>query len=144
LRETLERRLAAEGIANVTLLGALPQPELMRALRGARALVFPSRWYEGMPMSILEAFACGVPTIASNLGGMREMIEDGRTGLLFSPVEPAALADRVDWTFSHPLEAAELGRAARSEYETRYTATANLDQLIDIYRQAIARRRETK
>lgn len=140
LRDRLEQRVTDEGIANVSFLGSLSQPEMMRTLRGARVLVFPSQWYEGMPMSILEAFACGVPAVASNLGGMQEMIEDGRNGLLFAPTDAAELASRIEWIFTHPSEAAGLGRAARSDYETRYTVAANRALLIDVYRQAIERR----
>ena len=109
----------------------------MRELRGARILVFPSEWYEGMPMAIIEAFACGVPIIASRLGGMREMIDDGKNGLLVAPADPEDLATRLRWTFDHEDELAALGRAARAEYEARYTAAANCARLIDIYRQAI-------
>ncbi len=141
LRETLERRVKSEAISNVSFLGALPQPELMRTLHDARVLVFPSQWYEGMPMSILEASASGVPTIASNLGGMREMIDPGKTGLLFPPADSTELAREIEWIFSHPPEAIELGRAARSQYQARYTAAANRELLIDIYRQAIGHRR---
>jgi glycosyltransferase involved in cell wall biosynthesis len=140
-REQLERRVTDERIANVTFLGALPAEELMQELRSARVLVFPSRWYEGMPMSIVEAFACGVPTIASRLGGMREMIEDGRTGLLVAPADAADLAATVSWAFSHDAEIDALGRAARAEYEKHYTAAANCTRLIEIYRQAIEQRR---
>jgi glycosyltransferase involved in cell wall biosynthesis len=142
LREQLERRVAGERIANVTFLGALPPEKLMPELRGARILVFPSCWYEGMPMSIVEAFACGVPTIASRLGGMREMIDDGRTGLLVAPADATELAAKVSWAFSHDAEVAELGRAARSEYEAHYSAAANSARLIEIYRQAIEQRRK--
>jgi len=140
-RGRLERRVTEERIANVTLLGALPPEELMLELRGARVLVFPSSWYEGMPMSIVEAFACGVPTIASRLGGMREMIEDGRTGLLVAPADAADLAAKVSWAFGHDAEIAELGRAARAVYEAHYSATANCARLVEIYRQAIEQRR---
>ncbi len=142
LREQLERRVADERIANVTFLGALPPVKLMSELRSARVLVFPSHWYEGMPMAIVEAFACGVPTIASHLGGMREMIDEGRTGLLVVPADAGDLAAKVSWMFSHDTEVAELGRAARAEYEAHYRAGTNCARLIEIYRQAIEQRRE--
>jgi glycosyltransferase involved in cell wall biosynthesis len=137
LRDALARRIGTEGIAGVTMLGSLDRQALISELRGARILVYPSEWYEGMPMAIVEAFACGVPTIASRLGGMREMIDDGKNGLLVAPADPEDLAARLRWAFDHETELAALGRAARTEYEARYTAAANCTQLIDIYRQAI-------
>jgi glycosyltransferase involved in cell wall biosynthesis len=139
LRDALAQRIDTEGIAGATLLGSLSRDAMMRELRDARVLIFPSEWYEGMPMAILEAFACGVPIVASRLGGMREMIDDGRTGLLVPPADPQSLAARVRWAFEHESELAALGRAARAEYEAHYTEAANCAQLIGIYRQAIER-----
>ncbi len=137
LRDALARRIYAEAIAGATLLGPLSPDALMRELRGARMLVFPSEWYEGMPMAIVEAFACGVPTVASRLGGMQEMIDDGKNGLLVPPADPEGLASKLRWAFDHEDELTAIGRAARVEYEARYTAAANCAQLIDIYRQVI-------
>jgi len=137
LRDALARRIETEAIAGATLLGSLSRDAMLRELRGARILVFPSEWYEGMPMAILEAFACGVPTLASRLGGMQEMIDDGKNGLLVKPAVPQDLADRVRWAFEHEGELAALGRAARAEYESRYGAAANCAQLIEIYQQTI-------
>ena len=88
-------------------------------------------------MAIVEAFACGVPIIASRLGGMREMIDDGKNGLLVAPADPEGLATRLRWAFDRETELAALGRAARAEYEARYTAATNCARLIEIYQQAI-------
>jgi glycosyltransferase involved in cell wall biosynthesis len=137
LREALAHRIDCEAISGVTLLGLLSREALLRELRGARILVFPSEWYEGMPMAIVEAFACGVPTIASRLGGMQEMIEDGKNGLLVAPADPEGLAAGLRWAFDHETELAAIGRAARAEYEARYTVAANCARLADIYRQVI-------
>jgi len=142
LRDALAHRIDSEAIAGATLLGSLSREALLRELRGARMLVFPSEWYEGMPMAIVEAFACGVPTIASRLGGMQEMIDNGKNGLLVAPADPKALADRLRWAFEHEAELAALGRAARAEYEAHYTAAANCAQLIEIYQQVIASNRD--
>jgi glycosyltransferase involved in cell wall biosynthesis len=139
LRDALVQRIETEDIAGVTMLGSLSRDAMMRELRGARVLVFPSEWYEGMPMAILEAFACGVPTVSARLGGMREMIDDGRNGLLVAPGDSEGIATRVRWLFDSEAESTELSRAARAEYEAHYTAAANCAQLIDIYRQAIER-----
>lgn len=140
LRDELARRIEREDLREVELLGALPRDRLLDTLRGARLLVFPSEWYEGMPMAILEAFACRVPVLASRLGSMQEMIEDERTGLLFAPGDARDLADRVAWACCHREEVAALADAARGVYEARYTAAANLPRLLAIYREAIEQR----
>jgi glycosyltransferase involved in cell wall biosynthesis len=81
LRDVLAQRIEIEGIAGATLLGLLSRDAMLRELRGARILVFPSEWYEGMPLAILEAFACGVPVVASRLGSMlRETWRPGCAG----------------------------------------------------------------
>jgi glycosyltransferase involved in cell wall biosynthesis len=121
----------------VRFLGRLPRRELLEAIRGSRFLVVPSIWYEGFPMVIAEAFACGVPPIVSRLGGMREVVQDGNTGLHFTPGDTEDLARKIAWAWSEPGALEEMGRAARGEYEARYTAERNYELLVDIYQQAM-------
>jgi len=69
----------------------------------------------------VEAFACGVPVIASRLGAMAEIIEDGKTGLLFKPGDIDEFGDKVEWAWNHPQEMTDMGKAARREYENKYS-----------------------
>ncbi|HXG31487.1 MAG TPA: glycosyltransferase family 4 protein, partial [Thermodesulfobacteriota bacterium] len=101
--------------------------------RKSQVLVFPSEWYEGFPMTVAESYACGLPVIASRLGAMAEIVDDGRTGLLFEPGNPEDLAAKVEWAWTHPKEMAEMGQEARREYEERYTAERNYEILMGIY-----------
>jgi glycosyltransferase involved in cell wall biosynthesis len=128
---------AAAAIRNVNFRGRLTRDETLSAFKRAQFLVFPSGWYEGMPMTILEAFACGVPVIASRLGTMAEIVSDGRTGLHFTAGDPADLARAVAWAFAHPKEMEAMGRAARKEFEAKYTGCRNYDMLMTIYSDAI-------
>lgn len=118
---------------HIDWLGQQPRETVLQLMKGARILIFPSLVYENFPMSIAEAFAVGLPVIASCLGAMAELVEHGRTGLLFRPGDPEDLADKVAWAWSHPHALAEMGRAARHEYETKYSAECNYKQLIEIY-----------
>ena len=129
----------------VSWIGRQPREEILVLMRGARVLVFPSLWYEGAPMTIVEAFACGLPVIASNLGSMAETVTHEKTGLLFDPGDAADLARKVTWAFGHP-EAMETMRGnARSEFEEKYTADRNYEMLMAIYETAIANfRREQR
>jgi glycosyltransferase involved in cell wall biosynthesis len=122
----------------VQFAGRQSRADTLSAMKRAQYLLCPSEWYEGLPMTIIEAFACGLPVIASRLGTMEEVVEDGRTGLLFDPGDPAALAAKVRWAETHPEAMAAMGRAARLEYEQKYTAARNLEQLLWIYEAAIA------
>lgn len=130
-----------DGLQQATALrlrGAQPMPEVLRAMRSASALVLPSIWYENFPRTLVEAFASGLPVIASRLGAMAELIDDGETGLLFEPSNAAALAERLRWAAAHPQQMVDMGRRARAVYEARYTAARNHEQLMKIYDDAIA------
>jgi glycosyltransferase involved in cell wall biosynthesis len=140
LLDALRDRIAREAIPGVELLGVLSRDRLLEELSRARLLVFPSEWYEGMPMILLEAMACGVPAVASRLGGMPEMIDEGRIGRLFHPGNAGDLAAKVSALWSDPEQSLRLGAAARAEFETRYTRDANYAPLIAIYREAIEAR----
>lgn len=119
-------------------LGRLSKEVVMKEMVGARALIFPSEWFEGMPLTLLEALASGVPIIASRQGGIPEIVEDGHTGLLFTPGDAENLATKVRWAWEHPDEMSTMGKSARREYEAKYTPTRNFDILMQIYEQARA------
>jgi glycosyltransferase involved in cell wall biosynthesis len=102
-------------------------------MKNARFLVFPSEWYEGFPMTIVEAFACGLPVICSRLGSMQEIVADGLTGVHFNFGDAGDLAAKIQWAWTRPEETDAMGKAARREFETRYTATINYEMLIEIY-----------
>jgi len=139
LRASLERQTAITCPAIVTLLGQQPHAAVLSLLRQARFLVVPSTYYESLPTTVLEAFACGTPVIAARLGALAEVVADGRTGLHFTPGDAADLAAKVAWAWAHPEEMAALGRNARAEYEARYTPERNYELLMAIYRAAIER-----
>lgn len=121
------------GRSRVNYLGAVPRAEIQALLRRAVLLVYPSVCYENFPLSIVEAFASGVPVVASGMGAMAEIIDDGRTGLHFRPGDPEDLAAKIEWASSHPAEMACMRREARAEYLSRYTPQQNYRMLMDLY-----------
>lgn len=123
---------------SVEVLGRKKHGEILNQMANALFLVMPSKWYEGFPMVIVEAMACGLPVVASRLGAMAEIIEDGRTGLLFEAGNVEDLANKVRWLFEHPEKAETMGRNARAEYEAKYTPERNYQMLMRIYEIAIA------
>ena len=123
--------------ADVTLLGHQSREQVLSLMRNARVLVFPSIWYECSPMTIVEAFACGLPVIGSNLGSVPEYVSYRNTGLLFQPSDADDLARHVRWAFEHPDELRAMRVAARLEYERKYTAERNYKMLTDIYAMAL-------
>jgi glycosyltransferase involved in cell wall biosynthesis len=126
------------------VLGPLSASQVATEMRSARALVFPSEWYEGFPVTIAEAFAHGLPVIASRLGAMAELVEEGRTGLLFRPGDVDDLERALAWAASHPEDSERMGENARRVYERRYTPQRNFDMLMDIYQRALTSRRRAR
>lgn len=119
-------------------LGYRSLDQVLERMRTARYLVVPSICYENSPRTIVEAFSCGVPVIASRLGALAGIVHDGITGLLFDPGNPAELAEKIAWAQAHPVEMARMGKAARAEYEAQYTPERNHEILLSIYEDAIA------
>lgn len=124
--------------APVKRLGALTGDEVRGEMSRAQALVLPSVWYENFPRTLVEAFGCGLPVIASRIGALAELIEDGVTGLLFTPGDANDLAAKLIWAKDNPDRMREMGDAARAVYEANYIAEKNYQQLMTIYDEAIA------
>lgn len=124
--------------ARVEYLGELDSQGVIAAMCSAAYLIMPSIWYETFGMVILEAFACGLPVIASRHGAMEELIDDGKTGLLAEPGSVEDLASKITWANTHPEEMLQMGRNAREEYQSRYTPEENYLQLMRIYDDALA------
>ncbi len=118
---------------NVEWLGHRNREQTFELMKGASVLVMPSEWYEGCPLTLIEAFAIGVPVIASRLGTMAEMITDGVTGLHFSPVDDEGLARAIEWALTHPDQMTAMACRARECFEREYTAERNYQQLMSIY-----------
>lgn len=137
LRNEIRSEVSRSGLSTIHLDECLPREESLRAVQSARFLIVPSQWYEGFPMVIVEAYACGTPVIASRLGAMQEIVLDGRTGLHFTSGDADDLARKVEWAWAHPDEMREMGQTARAEYEAKYTAERNYKLLVDIYQRAV-------
>ncbi|MEE8533897.1 MAG: glycosyltransferase [Alphaproteobacteria bacterium] len=130
--------LRATAPPSVSVLGPLGSAEVAAEMRRAAFLVVPSEWYEGFPMVVAEAFGRGLPVIASRLGSLAEIVEDGVTGLHFTAGDGADLAATARRAAADADAIARMGAAARARYEERYTADANYPMLLAIYEQAIA------
>ena len=132
-----------ESLEGVELLGPRTPEQVHTEMQSARALVLPSIWYENFPRTLVEAFGAGLPVIASCIGSLAELVEDGKTGLLFEPGDANDLCRTMRWAHEHPIEMAAMGRRARARYESHYTPDINYGQLRAIYRDAIdAKQRE--
>lgn len=124
----------ASRIGNVQLLGRLGGQALWDAVRGARAVVLPSEWFENAPMSILEAYSSGKPVIGARIGGIPEMVVEGLTGLLFESGDADGLACCLtQLADASDDKVAQMGRAAREHVTTHFTQERYLDEMLSLY-----------
>lgn len=129
--------LGAAEVVGVEYLGQVPRDDVLQLMQGASIVVFPSLWYEGFPMTIVEAFATGTPVVASRIGNPAAIVDHGRTGVHFEPGNAEDLVTQVEWLLDHPAELTRMRAEARAEYEAKYTAEVNYAQLMAIYEKAI-------
>ncbi|MFV8816193.1 glycosyltransferase family 4 protein [Haliea sp. E17] len=116
-------------------LGLLGTTSLQKTLLNAPFLLMPSIWYENMPRTLVEAYACGTPVFASKLGALAELIEQDVTGLLFSPGDSRDIASTLKYGVNNMARVRQLGANARRRYEASYTSAENYQSLANIYNQ---------
>lgn len=132
---------AAQCMKNVELLGHVSRDRVADLLQRARVVIVPSICYEAFGLAVIEAFAAGVPVIASNIGALGELIDHGRTGLYARPGDAEDLARQVEWLAAHEEQRRRMQQAARREFELHYTAERNCKMLLAIYERALQRPR---
>lgn len=126
---------------SIEWVGRQPSDVVLAMMKQAAFLVLPSLCYENFPMTVVEAYACGTPVLASRIGSMAEIVHDGITGLHFDPGSSEDLAENARWLWTHPLERAVMRQAARREFEQKYTAEVNYRQLMSIYERVVEEHR---
>ena len=122
-----EGRLRAH--PHVRLLGRLPTDELLSRMAAAAYLVLPSLSYDAQPQALVQAFAAGLPVIASRLNTLAELVEPGRNGLLFEPGSSRDLARRLAWAEAFPEKMRQMGECAQADYQARFVADWNWQRL---------------
>ncbi len=142
LSNMVESAVTKQQSGNLEYLGRVDGKIMMSGIKGARSLIFPSECYETFGLTVAEAYACGVPVIASRIGAVQELIEEGVTGEYFSPGNTEELYQQVLSNWENPEKFREMGINARKVYEEKYSAASNYRMLIKIYQDAIAAKEE--
>jgi glycosyltransferase involved in cell wall biosynthesis len=125
---------AANEFTNISYLGNLTNKEVTLALSKTQALIFPSVWYEGMPMTILEALSTGSPILASNLGAMTSLIIDGYNGFHFETGNVDHLKEVVNrFNALSLVEKEQMGTNAYENYKSHYSPELQLSYFDSIY-----------
>jgi glycosyltransferase involved in cell wall biosynthesis len=121
---------------NVSFLGFLSGNELDDVFCRSRILVFPSVWFEGFPNVIAKAMAHGKAVIASRIGALPEIVDDGVTGLLFELGNASDLADKIDYLWNRRELCQEMGRAGMAKANKEYSEEKYYERLMGIYEKA--------
>ena len=134
------RRLMAyvreKNLTNIEFLGFKAGAELEEVIKGARYTLIPSVWYDNLPNTALESFQYSKPVIASNIGSLPELVEDGVNGFLFTPGDPEALAAKVRLLDADAV-AATMGAASRARLEQRFAPEKHYDALMAVFETAL-------
>jgi glycosyltransferase involved in cell wall biosynthesis len=125
-------------LKNVQFVGHKGKEEVLGLMKNCRALIFPSIWYEGLPLTIVEAFATGTPVIASDLGAMSEMIHDQVNGLLFDTGNVNKLRGAIE-RFNKAIAHGDQSfyNNARNSYIEKYHPEKCYNEMMNIYNKAI-------
>lgn len=137
LKEWAADYIAEHNMTHVELVGFVQPQDVLDYQKRAMFLVLPSIWYEVMPRVLIEAYAAATPVIATRLGSMAELVQENHTGLLFERGDAESLAAQVREAVSDMARLRGWGRNSRHEYESRLTADAAHDRLLEIYNAVI-------
>lgn len=122
---------------NVQVLGWIAHDRVQAELTGARFLVFPSLWYEGFPIAVLEAMASGVPALASQRGSLGELVEAHGGGVTFEAGSDRGLASAATRLWQDVGHCRSLARTSRIVFESHYDEASGCRALIDVYSSVI-------
>jgi len=121
---------------NVKYLGLVSGEEKNLLIKNARALIVPSEWHENFPTVILESMSVGTPVIASRMGGMQYLVEDGRNGVLFKTGDCKDLVEKIKY-LSNDLVASKMSKMALEIYENKYTPEIVYNEMMKVYRDVV-------
>lgn len=138
MEQSIREKIKHLGLKKIVMEGFVEGEKLDKLIRFAKAIVIPSEWYENYPFSALEAMSYGKPVIASNIGGLPELIEEGGNGFLFEPFDDKQLSEKmiqIDQLSENQI--AEMGKRSRQKVESENDMNKFLDIILDIYKNQI-------
>ncbi len=136
---TRRLRHMARQDSRLSLVGVYDRTDVSRILQGLDVVVVPSVWYENSPNTILEAFSHRTPVVASDLGGMAELVEEGVNGLRFTPGDASSLAAKLRQLIDQPGLLAQL----RAGIGPVKSVAEEMAELLEVYR-AVAEERNAR
>jgi glycosyltransferase involved in cell wall biosynthesis len=133
----IERMISAYGLPNVTLVGHKSGQQLSELISRAKLTIVPSIWYENNPLAILESFALAKPVIGSDLGGIPELVQPNKTGLLFKPSDADDLASKIKSLYYDDEKLKAMGQNCRQWVENNCEPKKHLEEILKIYKEVL-------
>jgi glycosyltransferase involved in cell wall biosynthesis len=122
---------------NIDFYGHQPTEIIDSELNNSKFLIFPTEYYENMPITILQAFRSGTLVVASNIGSVKNIIKDGHNGILFNPEDSKSLQNKLNWISKNNEECNKIALNGFNDFIKNYTDELNYDLLINIYNNAL-------
>lgn len=133
LKNQLQEQILAQELLHIQVHGFIDSSQRFDWLKNAAFLVFPSEWYENAPFTLIESMALGVPAVASRIGGITEIIEHGKTGLLFEPGNGNELQTRIRELYNNAELLSDMRKQARLKAEREYSREQAYASLRSVY-----------
>lgn len=133
LEEWCKEYIEKEKLANVEMLGRLNHDKVISIMAESKAMILPTRWYEGFPMSVVESFSVGTPVIGPDMGNVGAIIKEGKTGYKYSDGDTSGIVDAIKKAFDETNVTDTVYEGVYKEYLDKYTEDKNYEMLMDIY-----------
>jgi glycosyltransferase involved in cell wall biosynthesis len=126
---------------NIQFHGNYSRDLIPEEIKKSKFLIFPSEFYESMPMTILESFREGTLVLASNIGSIKSIIKDKYNGILFNPNDPNDIQEKVEWVLNNSKKCDEISLNAMNDFNNKYSEDNNYQELINIYNKTISNKK---
>jgi glycosyltransferase involved in cell wall biosynthesis len=136
-RTELEQLIQQNNFKHIHLLGFKQESDLHQLIGNSICTLAPSEWYETFGLTLIESFARGRPVIASNIGGMSEIVSDTIDGFLVPPNNLEVLREKMLWMAKNRSEAVEMGQAGRRKVQAQFNPEIHYEKLMDVYRKVL-------
>ncbi len=136
-QDILQKKIKTDGLKNVIILEYQSGKNLERLISKSYITILPSLWFENLPNSILESFSYGKPVLASRIGGIPELVRNGKTGLLFEAGNIKDCINKIMYLWNKPQFVNKMGIFASQVVKTKYNSDIHYHKLIKIYKKVI-------
>ena len=126
----------AADVPGVTVVGQVPRQRVLEELKAAYAVIAPALWYENFPLLVCEALATGCPVVAADGPNVREILQDGKAGVLFKSGSSDSLREAIEAARTTQPDLKARAAYGRGEYETKYCSDVNYETLMAVYQAA--------